>query len=367
MILFNFFNYSRKKKVFKEVKFGDVVYCRMPLTKKELKNVPKGHENRPYLVVGKTKKELIAFYGTHKKIDNWKSYYLKPSEYPEFKFYGEEVSTKIGTYFDLSKIYYISIDRIYTKTIELNDFCLGNLNRTLNKLYNSQIIDSNWRKEDIEYKEGDIFINQEENGRENRWILSGDNICYPMTRLKTMHSLRICIPEDIKLNEEYIDINYTRSLKDLNPKGLIWSVSDCEKSRIKKALKVAKREAKQSKNKKKAILPTFYRYPIGSVFEEKYSGDHCIYLYSTRKSDYGFCLEDFNYFGHSPVRALSMEDLIDTNSLYSPNSLLEAADKLNDSQSGILIGRVVNTLLSQMNAGNSKIDCQNNYKNNYCN
>lgn len=49
---------------FNTIKPGDIVYCLMPLSKAEISKVPKGHRERPYLIVDKGNKFLYGYYST---------------------------------------------------------------------------------------------------------------------------------------------------------------------------------------------------------------------------------------------------------------------------------------------------------------
>ena len=46
---------GQQRKIFQETKIGDLLWCKMPLPKKQLKQIEESHRVRPYLVVEKVR------------------------------------------------------------------------------------------------------------------------------------------------------------------------------------------------------------------------------------------------------------------------------------------------------------------------
>ena len=60
-------NQNEKKKIFKSLEIGDMIWGIMPLSKKELEKIEKSHRIRPYLIVRKTKKYLLCYSSSSKE------------------------------------------------------------------------------------------------------------------------------------------------------------------------------------------------------------------------------------------------------------------------------------------------------------
>lgn len=46
---------GQQRKIFQETQIGDLLWCKMPLPKKQLKQIEESHRIRPYLVIEKNR------------------------------------------------------------------------------------------------------------------------------------------------------------------------------------------------------------------------------------------------------------------------------------------------------------------------
>lgn len=78
--------------IYNNLEFGDIIWAKRYNNPKQLKKIPEGHENGPYLVIGKDKNGIKCFYGTSTEPKkeflyyriltlNEKSYYLPKTSY----------------------------------------------------------------------------------------------------------------------------------------------------------------------------------------------------------------------------------------------------------------------------------------------
>lgn len=90
--------------LFEDLDFGDIVYAKMPLTASELEQVPEGHQARPYFVVGKRGRYVLAVPGTSKEKFGRDVYVRKAYLYPTLYRYGQEYDNYKNTYFVMSNV-----------------------------------------------------------------------------------------------------------------------------------------------------------------------------------------------------------------------------------------------------------------------
>ena len=69
---------------FSRIKTGDMIWAKMPLKRRELKEILKNHRVRPYLVIRKDKNCLICYKSSSKKnnrVSNYDEYHIKKEKY----------------------------------------------------------------------------------------------------------------------------------------------------------------------------------------------------------------------------------------------------------------------------------------------
>ena len=119
-----------KYKCFKNLKPGDIVWAKMPLSKKKLNKIETEHQIRPYLVVAKCRFFIIAFQSSSKKWD--KSY-----NYEEYKINKFKYGMNKDSFITLTQIYKIFFINLNKKYISLNEFDMKNIQKRL-KILNSE-------------------------------------------------------------------------------------------------------------------------------------------------------------------------------------------------------------------------------------
>ena len=116
-----------QKELFEQIQPGDLVYCKMPLTDRTLKHVPKGHRDRPYLIVKKSENEMYGYAcTTHPK-------YLKPYEKHVFvnMVYDEEQNIYLDSNIQFNKAYILPISHIRSFDKELDQYTIVQIAREL--------------------------------------------------------------------------------------------------------------------------------------------------------------------------------------------------------------------------------------------
>lgn len=124
---------KNQKKLLASLCPGDLVWAKMPLSKKELKSIAKAHQVRPYLVVYKDKFHIYAYQSSSKqwdKLNNYQEYFINKLHYKQKK----------NSFISLTKIYKIPFFNLKSNYITLNEYDLKNIQKriliqTNNKYY----------------------------------------------------------------------------------------------------------------------------------------------------------------------------------------------------------------------------------------
>lgn len=126
---------------------GDLVWAKMPLSKKELNSISENHQIRPYLVVYKDKFNIYAYQSSSKqwnKLNNCQEYFINRFHYKQKK----------DSFINLTKVYKIPFVNLKTKYVTLNEQELKNIQKRLqiqtNNKYQFSI--------DIYILEGDVIV-----------------------------------------------------------------------------------------------------------------------------------------------------------------------------------------------------------------
>lgn len=109
--------YSTKSKeeIFDEIQIGEVIYAKMPFSPEKMEKIPVLHRQRPYIVVGKKKKILIAYPASHKMPNHQDEEYIFRIHSSLNKYYhrsGEIFRSWTDSHYDLKKAYHIPIENI---------------------------------------------------------------------------------------------------------------------------------------------------------------------------------------------------------------------------------------------------------------
>ena len=149
------------------LKPGDLIWSKMPLSRRELKMIEETHRIRPYLVIYKKRFCIYAFPSSSKKSK-------KLNNYQEYKLNKFRYSQNRDSYIKLTKVYKIPFINFSSNYKSLEEIDLKNIQKRLqiNKsIYNFSV--------DIYISEGDVVeINQLQ-----YYVYASDNVnvyCFPI-------------------------------------------------------------------------------------------------------------------------------------------------------------------------------------------
>lgn len=130
----NFMATPFQKDLFNKIHIGDLVWAKMPLTKKELKNIEKSHWIRPYLVISKDKYNIWGYASSssskqNRGLNNYEEYCIPKTRYKQNK----------NSWLSFINLYKIPIYNIKSKSQSLSEFDLKNIQKRL-KLCNNKLI-----------------------------------------------------------------------------------------------------------------------------------------------------------------------------------------------------------------------------------
>ena len=116
--------YTRKQfDIFSELKPGDLILGKMPMSDSELYDVPDGHRHRPYLVVKKEKDRVICLQGSHRQYsDDKETFKVNIANFGQYN--GD-------TFFSISDNYEIPVENINKNIGSLTEKQLKALQRML--------------------------------------------------------------------------------------------------------------------------------------------------------------------------------------------------------------------------------------------
>ena len=115
---------KNQKKLLESIKPGDLVWAKMPLSKKELNQIEENHQVRPYLIAHKDKFNIYAYKSSstnYERLNNYEEYSINSLRYNRNK----------NSFIDLTKIYKIPFLNLKSRYITLNQFDLKNIEKRL--------------------------------------------------------------------------------------------------------------------------------------------------------------------------------------------------------------------------------------------
>ena len=115
---------KNQKKLLESIKQGDLVWAKMPLPRKELKQIEENHQVRPYLIAHKDKFNIYAYKSSSKS-------YERLNNYEEYSINSLRYNRNKNSFIDLTKIYKIPFFNLKSKYITLNQFDLKNIEKRL--------------------------------------------------------------------------------------------------------------------------------------------------------------------------------------------------------------------------------------------
>ena len=116
--------FKNQKRLLKSLNPGDLVWAKMPLSKKELNSIAENHQVRPYLVVHKNNFNIYAYQSSSKqwnRLNNCQEYFINKFRYKQNK----------DSFINLTKVYKIPFINLKSYYITLNKQDLKNIQKRL--------------------------------------------------------------------------------------------------------------------------------------------------------------------------------------------------------------------------------------------
>ncbi len=114
---------NKQLQIFQQLKIGDVILGKMPMSDRELYDVPDGHRHRPYLVVKKGRNAVTCLQGSHKQYsEDSDTFSINIANFGQYN--GD-------TFFSVTDYYDIPIENINRKLMSLSEKELVRLERGL--------------------------------------------------------------------------------------------------------------------------------------------------------------------------------------------------------------------------------------------
>ena len=142
---------QKQRKIFDNVKVGDMLWCNMPLSKRELNIIEESHRIRPYLVVEKEPNFLLCYQcssKSRKELNNYEEYCIKNKKY----------RNKKDSWIDLTNVIKIKIKNIESEYIKLNQIDIKRIEKRIiigQNRGNAELIRFN---EPIYIEVGDVIV-----------------------------------------------------------------------------------------------------------------------------------------------------------------------------------------------------------------
>lgn len=283
---------KEQKEKFSKINVGDMFWAKMPLKRKELKDIEESHRIRPYLVARKTKTSLICYQSSSKpseKLNNYEEYYIRKERYKK----------KRDSWLSLNKAIKVPMCNIKNNYIKVNDFDLKGIEKRLQIIENRE--EGSKKRKVVE--KFDIPINLDEgdviyHNKVLYYIYAADNVfVYGIKiyrrNLEKQENNRITINrktyyiilgeiekqafnrnEDLKI----IDIAYPNEVKEL--RQIIQNIKKSANG------KVNKNEVKEKTLTKKEVFSNErVHYEVGTVF--KVGKSKILYLFKNKNKYYG--------------------------------------------------------------------------------
>ncbi|MBR2289543.1 MAG: hypothetical protein IJ867_02790 [Clostridia bacterium] len=109
---------------FRKLEPGDIVWAKMPLSRKDMKLVELAHQTRPYLIVHKSRFYIYAFQSSSKK---WNKAY----SYQEYRINRFRYQIPKDSFITLKKVYKIPFWNVKSGYIHLQEIDLKNIQKRL--------------------------------------------------------------------------------------------------------------------------------------------------------------------------------------------------------------------------------------------
>ena len=311
---------QKQKEIFDKVQVGDMLWCKMPLSKLQLSKIERNHRIRPYLVVKKEQDFLWCYQSSSKnreEINNYEKYGVNSGKY----------KNKKTSWIDLKNIKKIKIRNIQLEFITLNQIEIKKIEKRIcigQNRGNTKLIRFN---EPIYIEEGDVVVKNEK----SYYIYTEDNVnIYGFRIQKKLRKKQRM--KNIKINgktyytnfKELITIRRNENAKVINMayKEEMLLILDQKKSLKANTYNKIEENIRRDKS----------RFAIGSVFQ--HGNSKVMYLYSIGNKYYGV---DLLWYSIKPrvfeIRNIQKRKLIETKNLEEMNKILEVLIERNGQDS----------------------------------
>ena len=301
---------GQQRKIFQETQIGDLLWCKMPLPKKQLKQIEESHRIRPYLVVEKGPNFLMcdqSITKNRKEINNYKKYLIN----------GKKYRKKKNSWLDLTKVEKISIKNIQSPYIKLNQIDIKKIEKRIwisQCRGNSDLIRFN---EPIYIEIGDVVVKAEK----TFYIYSEDNVNIYGFEIQKRNKNKQEF-ETIKINKKTYYTNF-KEFKTINRNDIFDVVNMANEDEIVEIFN--KKSAKRLKNNEKpnkTLSKNRNEFEIGTTFQ--YGNSTVMYLYSDNEKYYGV---DLLWYRIKPrvfeIKEIEKRSLVGMKSLEEINKILE--------------------------------------------
>ncbi len=301
---------QRQKDMFNKTQIGDMLWCMMPLSKKELSKIEKNHRIRPYLVVRKEKNFLLGYQSSSKnreQMNNYETYCINGGKYKNAK----------DSWLDLTSINKIKMKDIQLEFFKLNEIQIKKIEKRIcigKNRGNTQLIRFN---ASIYIEEGDVI----KKDKKLYYVYAEDNVNIYCFRIQKKRKEEQKL-EKIKINRKtyYTNFKELRTIKrndeieisNIASKEEILLILGQKKSLKEKAYPKIEEIERREKDK----------FEIGSIFE--YGNSTVMYLYSKNSRHYGVDLLWYSIKTRIfEIKGIEQRKLIGTKNLEEINKILE--------------------------------------------
>lgn len=301
---------QKQKEIFNKVKVGDMLWCKMPLSKLQLSKIEKNHRTRPYLVVKKEQNFLWCYQSSskdRKKINNYEKYGINSGKY----------KNKKTSWIDLKSIKKIKIKNIQMEFITLNQIEIKKIEKRICIGQNRGNIKLIRFNDPIYLEEGDVVVKDDKLYYiyvEDNVNIYGFRIHKKLQKNQRMKSIKINRKTYYTNFKELITIKRNEDIKIINIayKEEMLLILDQKKSLKANTYNKIEENIKRDKSK----------FAIGSVFQ--YGNSKVMYLYSSGNKHYGV---DLLWYSIKPrvfeIKEVQRRKLIETKDLEQMNKILE--------------------------------------------
>ena len=301
---------GQQRKIFQETKIGDLLWCKMPLPKKQLKQIEESHRVRPYLVVEKGQNFLLCYQSTtknRKEMNNYQKYLIN----------GKKYRKKKNSWIDLTKVEKISIKDIQSPYIKLNQIDIKKIEKRIwisQCRGNSDLIRFN---EPIYIEIGDVVVKDEK----TYYIYSEDNVNIYGFEIQKRNKDKQEL-ETIKINKKTYYTNF-KEFKTINRNDIFDVINMANEDEIVEIFnKKSAKKLKNNENINKTLSKDRNEFEIGSTFQ--YGNSTVMYLYSDNEKYYGIDLLWYRIKQRVlEIKEIEKRSLVGMKSLEEINKILE--------------------------------------------